>query len=90
MQAAQSIRIGFDVDYFICDTHGRLIHWAETTFGLNLAGQKDLPIHDLLAKAQAKLMLELLNEGSFFAIWYRTKIWSACCKGYVRHMTSSS
>ncbi len=66
MQRAQSIRIGFDMDDVICDTHGALIHWAETAFDLSLTDRRDQPIHDLLTGSQAKQMTEMLNEGSFF------------------------
>lgn len=59
-------RIGFDMDDVICDTHGQLLRWAETTYGISAANNHDQPIRTLLNDAQIKQMTDMLNEGSFF------------------------
>lgn len=59
-------RIGIDMDDVICNTHARLIRWAEQEFGLALHDRANEPIETLLTPSQNTAMTEMLNEGSIF------------------------
>lgn len=60
-------KIGFDMDDVICDTYGSLRLWAETTYGIPANEKRDRPVQTLLNASQNQQMVEMLNEGSFFA-----------------------
>ncbi|MCG3266913.1 hypothetical protein [Yoonia sp. I 8.24] len=60
-------RIGFDMDDVICDTYGSLRLWAETSYDIPAHEKRDMPIQSLLTDSQNQKMVEMLNEGSFFA-----------------------
>ncbi len=59
------MRIGFDMDDVICDTHGALVVWANGLFGPKSASRND-PIKAHLSSDAQMQMKSMLDQGDFF------------------------